>query len=342
MRRRTLDARCYTDPAIYAAEREAVFAASWQLVAASRQLPRKGDTLALTVAGWPLLLARGDDGVLRGFHNVCRHRAGPMLWDGQAEHCRVLRCRYHGWQYDLRGRLIRTPGFGAEVGETSLFSVACEEWRGLVFVHLRPEAAPSLASFLGSFVAEAAGVDFEGLQVGARARHELACNWKTYVENYLEGYHIPYLHRSLSREVDIDAYEVRAADRHVVHLVPTKGGATYDGFWAWLWPNVALNVYNNGMSIERIVPTGGQTMAIEYVYLFDDLSDEAAARRAASQQMSHDVTREDIQVCEAVQRNLAAGVYRSGELSPRHERGVGHFQQLVREALGGLVEESAS
>jgi len=330
----TLDARLYVDPEVYAAEREAVFARSWLLVAAAAQLPRPGDAAAVTVAGWPLLLVRGDDGAVRGFHNVCRHRAGPMLWDGQVEHCRVLRCKYHGWQYDLTGQLIRTPGYGAEVEPTSLFQVAAAEWRGLVFVNLAGEDAPALEPWLGSFPAAAAAVDFTALTLDATARHVLRCNWKTYVENYLEGYHIPYLHRSLAREVDIGGYQVQCGERHVVHVVPTKGPATYDGFWAWLWPNVALNVYNNGVSIERIVPTGPQSMAIEYTYLFADDGDDSAEARAASRQMSHDVTLEDIAMCEAVQANLAAGVYRRGELSPRHEQGVGHFQALILDALG--------
>lgn len=332
----TLDARLYVDPATYAAERTQVFARSWQLVAASAQLPDPGDALAVTVAGWPLVVVRATDGSLRGFHNVCRHRAGPLVWDGTTERrCRTLRCKYHGWQYDLDGRLVKSPGYGTapDPAHGQLFHVAAAEWRGLVFLHLGGDDAPALEGWLGDLAD--APIDLTGLHVDRTASHPLACNWKTYVENYLEGYHIPYLHKGLSREVDIEHYRVRCGTRHVTHEVPTRDGSTAEGFWAWLWPNVALNVYRDSMSLERIVPTGPESMRIDYVYLARDVSDATAEARAAQQAMSHEVTLEDIAICEAVQRNLAAGAYRAGELSPRHEGGVAFFQQLVRSHLDG-------
>jgi choline monooxygenase len=104
----------------------------------------------------------------------------------------------------------------------------------------------------------------------------------------------------------------------------------YDGFWAWLAPNVAFNVYAHGMSVERMGPTGPESMRLDYLFFFRDDSDEAAAKREAALAMSRQVTAEDRAICEAVQRNLAAGVYGKGRLSPRHEGGVFAFQSRVR------------
>jgi choline monooxygenase len=285
---------------------------------------------------------RGRDGGLRAFHNVCRHRAGPLVWDG-ASRSPLLRCKYHGWLYDLDGRLERTPDFGEAEGfdpaRFSLFPVRVESWRGFVFVNL-DAAAPPLAEGLGRLPREAEGLRFEGWRLHGRVAHELRCNWKTYVENYLEGYHVPYLHPALHREVDVKGYRVEAAERVVTHHVPLRPSVTepvYEGLWAWLAPNVAFNVYGSGMSVERMLPLGPGRMRLEYLFFFDEAGE--AEGREAVLAMCQRVTEEDARICEAVQRNLESGVYARGRLSPRHENGVFYFQRLLREALGDFASQ---
>lgn len=328
----TLAAHWYTGPEHVTPERQRVFAPAWQVVTASARIPNVGDAIGVDAAGWPVVVVRREEGLV-AFHNVCRHRAGPLVWEGEVQsRCKRLRCRYHGWQYDLDGALVRAPDFGGEATPRPLHPVAVGEWNGLVFVCVGdPEAVfdvgrqlPALARAFGRF-------DLGSWCFGELVRHELACNWKTYVENYLEGYHIPYLHPSLSKEVDVPRYRVIVDGDVCLHEVPTREGATNDGVWAWVWPNLALNVYDDAMSIERILPTGPTTMRIEYTYLH---APGAEAKFAAGRAISEEVTREDIAIVEAVQKNLEAGIYEVGELSPKHEGGVAAFQARYRGAMG--------
>lgn len=329
----TLDASWYVDPAIHAAEQRAIFGSSWQLVGHESEHP-PGSATEVDLGAASLVLARDPDGVLRGFHNVCRHRAAPLLSPGEHRRCRALRCPYHGFQYDLRGRLTKTPGFGAvlDAATQALHPVEVGTWRGFVFVHLGDDPEP-LDAFVAPLEQATAGIDLASLSPTTHAVHPIACNWKTYVDNYLEGYHVPYLHPSLSRQVDVQGYQVVVSGRTIEHRSPTRSPSSQvAGLWLFLWPNVALNIYARGMSLERIVPTGPQAMEIRYTYLFHD--GVTTEERAREQALSAEITAEDIAMVEAVQRNLTRGVYTTGWLSPVHENGLAAFQGWVRDAMG--------
>jgi choline monooxygenase len=299
------------------------------------ELPEPGSYLTETIAGWPIFVIRDRDGVLRGFHNVCRHRAGPIVWDGQGQ-CDVLRCRYHGWVYDTAGNLRRTPEFGDAAGfdraDYGLFPILVGVWRGLVFVNLDTQAAP-LAEAFAALTGETASFPIERFRFHSRAEHEIACNWKTYVDNYGEGYHVKDIHPGLDAEIDARRYEVIVKDRHVVHRAPQRSGANYSGLWLWRFPNLALNIYPTGMNVERMVPMGPHRTKLIYNFLFQDISETAEPAIQSAIAASTAVTREDVRICESVQRNLDSGLYETGRLSPRHENGVWYFQNLVREAL---------
>lgn len=329
----TAAAALYRDPIVFAREREAVFRRAWQFLGREAEVSGPGDYLAETLAGFPVVAARDADGVLRAFHNVCRHRAGPLVEDGSGR-CEggEFVCRYHGWRYRLDGRLRNATGFGPAEGfdprEFGLFPVRVETWRGLVFVNLDPDAAP-LSDTLGPLerLFERKGV--VAAPAVLRRSHELACNWKTYVENYLEGYHIPMVHPELAAEVDGDAYRVTMDGAVAIHEVPTRAGGPQEGLWAWVWPNLAFNVYRYGLMIEHMRPAGHDRTRLDYLYFYDPETADMDAVLAASDTL----TEEDRRICEAVQRNLDAGVYDRGALSPRHEGAVAWFQARTAEAL---------
>jgi choline monooxygenase len=332
----TLPASWYgRDPDIWERERRAIFGREWLMIGRDAELPDPGAYLTETVAGWPIFVIRDREGILRGFHNVCRHRAGPILWDGPGR-CDVLRCRYHGWVYDTGGNLRRTPGFGDAADfdkeDFGLFPIRVGVWRGLVFVNFCADAEP-LDRAMAALTAETAPWPIEGFRFHSRAEHEIACNWKTYVDNYAEGYHVRDVHPGLDKEIDSGRYEVILKDRHAVHRAPQRSGANYSGLWLWRYPNLALNIYATGMNIERMVPLGPNRTKLIYTFLFKDVSAESDAAIRAAIAVSTEVTREDIRICEATQRNLDSGVYESGRLSPQHENGVWYFQTLVRESL---------
>ena len=225
-----------------------------------------------------------------------------------------------------------TDGF--EPAEISLTGALVEGWRGLVFVNLDLDRrAPPLLEALGTFAEECEPYPIEELVVTHEAQHDLACNWKTYADNYLEGYHIPLVHPALSKDIDVKRYVVDVDERHrwVRHSAPARDGAVSGGCWLWRWPNLALNLYPDAMNVERYDPVTPYRTRLRYSYSFrrpgDHEANEAVIRTSAQ------VTAEDIAICESVQRNLESGSYDTGWLSPKHERGVAAFQRWVRETV---------
>lgn len=329
----TLPADWYADPGAWARERKAIFAKSWHFVTHQSALPEPGSWRAETLAGYPVVVVRDEAGALRGFHNVCRHRAGPLT-EGEEGRCEeALVCRYHGWRYTFDGRLRLARDFGTAADfdprEFSLWPVRVETWRGLVFANLDADAAP-LASLLAPLDRRVGDADWSNLHIAARRSHDLCCNWKTYVENYLEGYHVPLLHPSLDAEVDSSRYAVRMEGAIAIHEVPMRDPSpVYNGLWAWAWPNVAFNVYARGLMMERMSPIDHARTRLDYLYLMPE--GETVSEQTMA--MSDAVLAEDKFVVERVQQNLDAGIYQVGRLSPKHEGCIAAFQRMVREAL---------
>jgi|GEM_PF-3503059 len=253
----TLSAAAYRETGFLELERKRIFAQSWQLIAHEGQVRKIGDYFAATVAGYPLIVVRGEDGIVRAFHNVCRHRAGPLADDGPGSCQGALVCRYHGWRYRLDGRLANARDFGPAQGfdprEYALHQIKCEIWRGFIFVNMNRDAE-GLEGTVAPFSARTVNLPLEEFQFERRTTHDISCNWKTYVENYLEGYHIPLVHPILNSAVDASKYEVEVDPPVVVHHAPPRTGSPVGGLWAWLWPCLGINVYADGILMERIWP----------------------------------------------------------------------------------------
>lgn len=331
----TLPADDYRGRSAWHRDRRAIFAREWLFVGRAAQVAAAGDVFATEVAGYPVLVLRAGDGGLRAFHNVCRHRAGPLVDDGEGHCPGRLTCRYHGWVYDLEGRLLRTGGFGDDpdlvLGDLGLHPVQAGCWRGLLFVNLDPEAEP-LAAALAAFAEECTGFDMESFTFAHRETHDVAADWKAYADNYLEGWHIPFIHPALNREIDARRYRVEVGDRYCRHSAPARDGSPSAGRWLWRWPNLALNLYPDGMNVEVFEPVGPGRTRITYHYFWRATGADAELENAEAVALSRKTLDEDRAICEAVQRNLEAGVYVAGRLSPRHEGGVAAFQELVRNA----------
>lgn len=332
----TIPAAWYHAPEFYEAEREKLFFREWQLFCHEALVEKPGQYVAYTLAGRPLLVLRGKDGQLKAFHNVCRHRASMVLKEGVGT-TQVLRCMYHGWVYDTDGKLAKAPGFGGDEKDlcerTHLFNIHIRSVSGLVFICMA-ENPPPFEKALGGLVEALQGSGIENFKFFSTASHPMKCNWKTYIENYMEGYHIPVIHPELNKDVDFNTYKVIVGDRiarHETGIRPERADvAQNSGLWVWLWPNVAINIYKNGMNLEIVMPTGPETTELRYCYLFRDVSDAAKEENQRAIDLSFTVTQEDVDIVEIVQKNLSAGVYHVGELSPRHENGVVYFHDLVR------------
>lgn len=342
----TIPAPWYTDPAIHELEKRSVFGRSWQMVGRLDQLRGAGDYLTATVADEPIVVVRGDDGRLRAFFNVCRHHAAAVATE-PAGRCSALRCPYHGWTYGLDGGLRTTPDFeGVRCFDKSahgLAAVRCETWENFVFIHLG-EAGPSadggsLAGFLGGLVEEAAKVNLSALRFFERRSYTLACNWKVYVDNYLDGgYHVPYLHKGLNTVLDYGDYRITCGDRHCTQTSPMKSGKDANvaavrrgeaAYYWWVYPNFMINWYEGVMDTNLVVPRGTGRCEVIFDFYFDDTTDAAAARNRASIAVGDRVQQEDVDICEAVQRGLASRAYVAGRLSVRREAGEHLFHRLL-------------
>lgn len=333
-----LPASLYVDEAFATTENKSVFARSWQLVADAARLADAGDHVVSDIAGVPLILMRGEDGVLRGFHNVCRHRAGPLATcDGRG--AKALRCRYHGWTYTTDGVLRSAPEMNEATdftpGSIRLPSIAVAEWRGLVFASLDPcvpfvEFIDGIDSRLGTRLA--------GYGFVRRVSYDVACNWKTYIDNFLEGYHLPHVHPGLNRLLDYTSYRTELARWHSLQWSPLETQESFYGdgeaLYYFLWPNTMLNILPGRMQTNRVIPLGAHRCRVEFDYYYPSSEDAAElARREQDHVFSEEVQHEDITICEAVQRGLASGSYVAGRLNPKRESGVHHFQELLREAV---------
>lgn len=314
-------------------DREAVLRRSWQFVGHVQQLTAPGDYVADVVGGAPVVVVRKDDGELAAFHNVCRHRAGALVADGEGNCAEGFTCRYHGWRYALDGRLRSAVDFGKAPGfdprQYGLFSIRVETWRGLVFVNMDLAAEP-LAALVEPLAARWAD-EQSALPLVERRTHVIGCNWKTYVENYLEGYHIQKVHPEFDSDVVVAEYRTEVVGEVVFAAAPPRDASVYGGVWGWLWPNLGVNVYRHGYMMERMTALGPSQTRLDYFYFYDP---DRQAELAGMLEFSDLVTAQDLQVCEEVQRNLEVGVYRGGVLSPKHEQGVAWFQARIAERLG--------
>ena len=202
-----------------------------------------------------MLAVRADDGVLRAFRNVCVHRGARLLEEGTG-HCRVIQCPYHHWMYGLDGTLKRTPWFGEDpdfdMADWPLQSISVEEWRGLLFVAIDP-MEPLLAN-LGDTVGILADEPIETFQLYRTERLVFDANWKIYVDNFIEGYHIPGIHPSFYAAIDFEKFETVAMDNVIKMTAPPKNDLFYRGTWLTTWPNLTLSLFDGGMNTSRVNP----------------------------------------------------------------------------------------
>jgi len=335
----TLPARFYTDPRMPAVDAGAIFARSWQLVCHQSQLPGVGDHIVSDVAGLPLVIVRGEDRTIRAFHNVCRHRAGPVAsCDGKG--AKALRCRYHGWTYGLDGVLRGAPEMGRtqdfHPSDIRLPEVRVQVWQGLVFVAVG-EAPPFSELVAGIDTRLGADRALENYVFHHRSSYDIGCNWKVYVDNYLEGYHVPHIHPGLNSLLDYRSYITETAEWYSFQYSPLESGGDLYGsgeaLYYFIHPNTMLNILPGRLQTNRVLPLGVDRCRVmfEFYYPADD-SAEANARRAKDVEFSDEVQEEDVTICEDVQRGLASGSYEAGRLNPLRENAVHHFQEMVRRA----------
>lgn len=350
-RARTLPASFYVDPGMHDVVRERVFARSWLFVGDTGAVAQPNSyapaTLLPGCLDQPLLLTRDAGGTLHCLSNVCTHRGTVLCEQAGAAH--GLRCRYHGRRFALDGKFQSMPEFAGAADfpapDDDLTSVPHASWRQFVFAGIRPkfafaELTAELERRVGWLPVERAELD------PARSRdYVVAAHWALYCDNYLEGLHIPFVHPRLNAALDFHRYRtelfrygslqvgVAGGGEHTFVLPRSSPdhGQDVAGYYFWLFPNLMLNFYPWGISVNVVQPQGCERTVVAFrSYVWD--ADRLGAGAGAG---LHQVELEDEAVVEAVQRGLRGRFYERGRYAPAREQGVHHFHRLLSEFVLG-------
>jgi carnitine monooxygenase subunit len=338
----SLPSWAYNDSEFLALERERVFRPSWQVICHVSEIPNPGDFQCFDFIGEMLFALRGNDGVVRAFHNVCRHRASRLL-DGPRGHCtRRIVCPYHAWSYDLEGRLASVGNREAfphlDIAREALVPVEMEMWRGFVFVRIQG-GGPTVAQMMAPYDGEIAPHRFEDLEpIGRVTLRPRKVNWKNVGDNYSDGLHIPVAHPGLTRLFGA-TYKVEArewidrmsgelsdkpsrnwVERTYQKYLPVAENLPADKRRSWvyfkLWPNFAFDVYPDQVDIMQWLPISPtETLIREIGYARPDASREMRVARYCNWRINRQVNEEDRVLIERVQSGMASGSYRVGPLA---------------------------
>jgi choline monooxygenase len=335
---RALDAAFYCKPEMREIDRDAIFRKTWHLVGHVNQIPQTGDHLAVETALAPLIVVRDSESAIRAYHNVCRHRAGPLaLCDGKG--AKALRCLYHGWTYTLEGALRSAPEMNPleqfDLQNTRLHECQVAVWNGLIFI--AEQSTLSFIEFSKGWDEPLRSLSPESYQFFQRHHYDIDCNWKVYCDNYLEGYHVPHIHPGLNSLLDYRQYVTEAGDWFSYQYSPLESSQSLygdgDAVYYFIYPNTMLNLLPGRLQVNRVIPLGVDRCRVYFEYFYTpDNSAEADAKRNADHEFSHQVQLEDLGICEHVQRGLSSGSYEPGRLNPLRENALHHYQELIRKA----------
>ncbi len=355
----SLPAWLYRDEGFFALEKAKVFRQAWQIVCHRNDVPEAGDYHTLDFLDEKVVTVRGEDGVVRSFHNVCRHRASRVA-DGDKGACGGrLVCPYHAWSYGLDGTLSAVPrwqGFGdIDLGAHGLIPVEQEIWRGFVFVRFAP-GLPSVAEMMAPYEAEIAPHSFEDLVPQGRVvLRPRPVNWKNIADNYADGLHIPVAHPGLSRLFG-GTYAIEAqpwvdkmsgvvgadaafswSERRYQALLPGFEHLAPGDRRTWsyykLWPNLAFDVYPDQVDFMQFIPISAtETLIREIPYARADARRETRAARYLNWRINRQVNAEDTVLIARVQAGMASSSYTTGPLSPE-EVCMASFARRLRELI---------
>jgi phenylpropionate dioxygenase-like ring-hydroxylating dioxygenase large terminal subunit len=357
----TLPAWTYENTEFLALEKEAIFMRTWQLVGHVSELKNPGDFLRFDLLGESAVVLRDGEGRLRAFHNICRHRAFRLL-SGTGGHCeRFIRCRYHGFTYDLTGRLVAVPAEDEfedfDKQDFCLVPVEMDVLLGFVFIRFAADNGPSLAEQFAPFLDALALYRTEEMQpFDAGGTNEIRADWKTAVDNNIEAYHVPVGHPGLQRlygttyslEVQPlgvsrgggrlrDTVSSNWSERHYQRLLPDVSHLPDTRKRAWLYysmfPNLAFDIYPDMIDYFQILPVApGRSLSRARSYALPDSRREMRAARYLNQRINRLVGQEDVDLVEGVQAGLRSRSYSVGRLS-RKEARVKQFHDLIRSRI---------
>jgi choline monooxygenase len=336
-----LHPRAFTSPRVFDAELRHIFERSWVHVADLPELARGGDFVSATVGRVPVVIVRGEDGELRGFVNACRHR-GATVAEGSGNCGHALKCPYHAWSYDTAGRLAGVPfreEFDCSLKDRDLIPVRVAQAGPLVFACV-DERAPSFAEWAGHLPEALRGA--ERMEAAFSFHYDVSVNWKIYVENGLDGYHIRFVHDVLADFLAMElqtatnvfeehsSYTLAPMSREFIAQLPPDVHTTSIRF-GLVYPNLIPVLTPLDLSYLRIDPIAPDRIRITARSF--DLDGPGRMTRDFRKEAFDRTNRQDIAVVERVQRGLQAPSLPAGVHSTLLEGRIGHFEKLWRQSL---------
>jgi len=349
----TLDALSYYHEGIFAWELKHIFADNWQFVGHVDEFREQGDYKLIQLGKVPVIVIKAENNTFRGMHNVCRHRAGPLAT--KEGNCSVLTCRYHGWSYNLQGQLIHAPlmqeNTHFEKEKIQLPQVKLKIWKNLIFVALNP-SPPDLDTVLKGIDKAIEPIHIERMKFSHQQRYHIDCNWKVYMDNYLEGYHLPWVHPGLSKVLKFQKYQTEVFPWYSYQWSPMKASQNNQtdeklyqqgkAHYFAVFPNFMMNILPGRLQTNRVMPLTATTTEVIFDYYYDDLdSPETIATIEQDKNFSDEIQQEDIDICVHVQKGLESGSYHRGIYNQKMEQGVAHFHNLMRDRYqkAGIIED---
>ena len=349
--RHGLPAAAYVDEEFYGVESRSLFNRHWVFAGFAHQFAKAGDVQPIEVGGLPLFLLRNQSGEITAFHNVCRHR-NLKLVDARSNCGKLIRCPYHSWSYDLCGALKNAPYFGGAMRELpegfdysdhGLLSVACEVWHDWIFVNLSPQPT-SFQDFLAPIKRQLGDNDVTDYVPATTIEFgEVDCNWKLLMENFIEPYHVQFVHKTTTDQPLEDHYTV--IDEHCVGSAvelseEQQAKADFSALgvtshYLTLFPHFIMGTYQPdqlGVYLHQPV-AADRTRQTRVIYTHKD-SDYSDAQIQQLAELWHSVHLEDHEMCLRMQQGRRSPLASEGGiLSPCWENSVRRFQEMVADAI---------
>jgi len=355
-----LPSSCYTSQEFYQREMEMIFSRTWVLVGRKDQVAKSGDFFTCTVTGEPILIVRGQDGELRAFYNVCRHR-GTQVMAGEGS-CKAFSCPYHGWTYSTEGELMETPNFQGppsfNKSEHGLRPIQVDVWEGLIFVNLVADAMP-LLTYLGDLPERVKPWRLGELKWTKRMSYKIECNWKLFSENFIEPYHFPFVHpTNLNKILDINSCVSEEANGPYVCVVmsaadlTSPSGVSYvneglkrpfieglpegvRNYTYIVFPNLLMVLSPDHIYIQTVIPTGPTNTEMYEDFYFPE-PDREGFDPSDIYRIMETINLEDLGICKRQQGGVQSKSYLTTPFDSIKEQGVREFRHFVRDTVERL------
>ena len=324
----------YTDDKFLKKEINQIFLKSWLLIGSEAQISNPGDCLFQSIVDQPIVCVRQEDNSIKTFFNICRHRAGSF--ENKKSKNNYLVCKYHGWTYSINGQLKSPRGFNkSEIayGDLCLKYINTKIWKGLIFINFcdKPTSFGTTFNDVGRVLAP---YKLENFVFEKKVSYRIKSNWKVYLDNFLEGLHIPIVHPRLNDVMDYRSYNTKLYKNFSVQSGKLDGSKSpyaqsshNVAYYFTIYPNILFNIAPGRFQTNIIEPLDEKECVVHFDYFFDSVCEKEILRDI---NFSDEIQKEDILICEGVQKNLSSIGFEKGIISDKYEIGVKHFQDYIR------------